>query len=520
MGSQYTIEQSAGGVVTLYEKTVTGNSYVSLKTSGVNIKGTKGFGFNDQWSFSHDLPQNPSLGGRGLKVQFGRGEQGTDVIVKGYSVDLADVVGAKPLDFVISFDENGNATNLKVGATYSADGVSASAGFSIDPHNPSDASQLRSITYDPNGNTYVTQYNISSSHAPYALVKVYGPTGLLIDELQRPIDPDIAAQISSGFLTPNDQCFLAETPISMWPTDPLFKPKADGTWDEELVLSKVWTKPISEIAVGDLVVSYDDKGRIYPGTVNRTMQNHATHILEFWGTGVTPGHAYLCGDGKFKDQHVPLMDILRTDGAIVRDNGTLIRAATNYEVGSMADMMIHATASMQKPDGSWTPQKTGKVRFGTRIILPDGKHMSFFEMAQQEGWKVSEDGYMVAMMKTENGVQEKKFHFPYAHGENLPKPEDYILQRSDVTLESIYAAGEWEQIGTRMPAPEGMIGLNTNHTSTLLQPSKPEPNIPPAFASRPDAPRRSERSLNRKQRKAQEAKQRKAAKKTHKRLVS
>jgi len=58
-----------------------------------------------------------------------------------------------------------------------------------------------------------------------------------------------------------------------------------------------------------------------------------------------------------------------------------------------------------------------------------------------------------------------------------------------------------------------MVGLNTNHTSTLLQPSKPEPNIPPAFAGRPDAPRRSQgHSMNRKQRKAMEAKQRKAAK--------
>jgi hypothetical protein len=108
MGSQYRIEQGAGGVVTLYEKSVTGSSYVTLKAPGVNIKGTKGFGHNDQWSFTHDLPQNPSLGGKGLKVQFGLGEQGTDVLVKGYSVDLADIVGAKPLDFVLSFDVHGN----------------------------------------------------------------------------------------------------------------------------------------------------------------------------------------------------------------------------------------------------------------------------------------------------------------------------------------------------------------------------------------------------------------------------
>ena len=48
---------------------------------------------------------------------------------------------------------------------------------------------------------------------------------------------------------------------------------------------------------------------------------------------------------------------------------------------------------------------------------------------------------MVSMMKGEDGtLQEQKFLFPYAHGEDLPKPEDYILARSDVTLEAIYAA--------------------------------------------------------------------------------
>ncbi len=69
-----------------------------------------------------------------------------------------------------------------------------------------------------------------------------------------------------------------------------------------------------------------------------------------------------------------------------------------------------------------------------------------------------------------------------------------------------------------------MVGLNTNHTSTLLQPSKPQPNIPPAFANRPDAPvsnaqRAARPAMNRKQRKAMEAKERKAAK-MRKRVVN
>ena len=136
---------------------------------------------------------------------------------------------------------------------------------------------------------------------------------------------------------------------------------------------------------------------------------------------------------------------------------------------------------------------------------------------------MSKDGYMTGNITDKDGItREEKFAFPYTNAANLPKPEAYILTRSQVTLEAIYQASEWEQIGTRMPAPASMVGLNTNHTSTLLQPSKPRPNIPPAFANRLDVPnvksttqRPAQPSpspfMNRKQRKAMEAKPRKAA---------
>ncbi|QBY01871.1 hypothetical protein E2K80_14995 [Rhodophyticola sp. CCM32] len=193
-----------------------------------------------------------------------------------------------------------------------------------------------------------------------------------------------------------NHCFLSDTPIQMWPLDPSIKPRADGSHDEKLVLSKVWEKLISEIKTGDVVVAYDSQGRLGPKRVLRTMINSSTHILDFWGTGTTPGHAYHCADGPLKGEHAPIMDILRRDGAVMRSNSKTIRAATNCEVGSMGDMMIHASARKQTPDGSWTEPKQGKVRFGTWIILPDGRHMSFMEMAANEGWRVSDDGYMVA----------------------------------------------------------------------------------------------------------------------------
>jgi hypothetical protein len=333
--------------------------------------------------------------------------------------------------------------------------------------------------------------------------------------------------ITTGQGTPYQQpkhCFLGDTLIQMWPCDLALKPRTDGTYDEPFVLSHVWRKPIREIKIGDVVVCYDERGNLHPSPVTSTMKSLASHILDFWGTGVTPGHAYFCADGKFKDKHVPLMDILRSDGAIMRADGTKVRAATNCKLGSMGDMMIHVGATKELPDGTWTEPKSGMARFGTRIILPDGRHRSFMEMAAEEGWKVTENGYMFGRVKLEDGrVVEHSFKFPYVHGTEVPKPEDYILARSAVTLQEIYAAGEWEQIGTELPAPAGMEGLNPNHKSPLLMRSKPRPNIPPAFANRPDAPvaqtqRAARPSMNRKQRKAMEAKERKAGK-LRKRLV-
>ncbi|MEP2783556.1 MAG: hypothetical protein ABJO67_21060 [Pseudoruegeria sp.] len=40
------------------------------------------------------------------------------------------------------------------------------------------------------------------------------------------------------------------------------------------------------------------------------------------------------------------------DGALKCSNGTMIRAATNCDVGSMGDMMIHASSTLQKPDST------------------------------------------------------------------------------------------------------------------------------------------------------------------------
>jgi len=59
-----------------------------------------------------------------------------------------------------------------------------------------------------------------------------------------------------------------------------------------------------------------------------------TRILDFWDTGVTPGHVYNCAVGPFNGGFAPLMDILRMDGALMRSDGTMFRSTTNCDVGS------------------------------------------------------------------------------------------------------------------------------------------------------------------------------------------
>jgi hypothetical protein len=137
-----------------------------------------------------------------------------------------------------------------------------------------------------------------------------------------------------------DQCFLHSTPILL----------ADGT-----------TKPIEAIRPEDRVMSYDASGNLVPARVTRTFVNDVAHVLDFHGTGVTPGHVFLCGAGRFAGRHVPLIDILRDDGAVVRQDGSLMRAATGFAVGSEDDRLIAVVAA----DGT-----TGWVRAVTR--LPEG----------------------------------------------------------------------------------------------------------------------------------------------------
>lgn len=151
-------------------------------------------------------------------------------------------------------------------------------------------------------------------------------------------------------------CFLAGTQISMW----------DGT-----------RKPIEDIRPGDWVLSFDENGNRVPGRVKRTFQNESKYILDYFGTFVTPGHVYRVVDGPSQGQYMPLIEILRSDAAIVTENGTLLRAATRCEVGSIGDRFVWAVLGEKESNGQVRITDKARLRIGSRVVLADGKTIRF-----------------------------------------------------------------------------------------------------------------------------------------------
>lgn len=296
-----------------------------------------------------------------------------------------------------------------------------------------------------------------------------------------------------------ENCFLAGTMIDMWPED--VKPNVNGLYDEKEVLAKVWKKPIEQITADDDVLSYDKDGNLKPGKVTRTFQNKAKHILDFHGLMMTPGHATFCAEGKFKDQHVPIIDILRSDGCIQKSDGTIIRAATNCPINSAGDRFIWAVTGETK-DGVTKVADKGKIRLGTRYITPEGNDVSVLDMIMSNDVVITEEGLI-----KHNANDPQGMPFRWAFSDKLPKPEAYVMQRSQLTTQDIYQHGEWEMaFPPQMPAPFAGEAGGSYKPNPVLQASAP-PNIPLSMENSPNKP-----TVSRKQRRAMEAKKRKANK--------
>lgn len=241
----------------------------------------------------------------------------------------------------------------------------------------------------------------------------------------------------------SERCFLAGTPIML----------ADGA-----------EKPIERIVPGDRVMSVNAGGNLVPGRVSRVFQKDATHILDFFGLMVTPGHVMLCGDGRYAGRYVTLLDILRSDGAVVDVEGRRIRAATGAEVGSELDLEIEAVAGRPTPEGLVVAE-AGRLRMGTRVILPTGADVALADLVAANDGRRTDEGLIAS------ASGDGPFLWPF--GLRLPRPEDYVLARSALTLADIYAAGEWETV----PAM-GLSTLEDQPLSGTRRREAPTPNLP------------------------------------------
>lgn len=196
------------------------------------------------------------------------------------------------------------------------------------------------------------------------------------------------------------------------------------------------TKSIESILTGDLVLSYDASGNLAPGRVTRTFRNEVSHLLDVHGLKVTPGHATLCGEGMFKGRHVPIIDILLSDGALVQADGTLVRMAINAPVGSVADALVKLSVAATPEDMQSDTLAEAEMRAGTLLFDRDGVPISVLDCLTAEGYAFDPETGLVAKP---GEAPHRLFWFG-----RLPRPEDYILTRSQETLEGILTDGEWE----------------------------------------------------------------------------
>jgi hypothetical protein len=209
--------------------------------------------------------------------------------------------------------------------------------------------------------------------------------------------------------SPAPRCFLAGTPILM----------ADGQ-----------EKPIEDIRVGDMVMSFDpsaDQGRgaLVPKPVSRTFQNVTRSIIDLRGLHMTPGHVCLTDDGRFET----IAEILLRDGILVEADGTRIRARTGAKLGSMEDTPV----LIAYPD-----EKTGKEIFvRARAGIPcrlirerDGtkRHVSLALMLRAYHQTLTPDGLLLGP----DGSLGEATDWPE---ESTPMDEDYrrnwVIQTAD-----------------------------------------------------------------------------------------
>lgn len=235
-------------------------------------------------------------------------------------------------------------------------------------------------------------------------------------------------------------CFLPDVMVDVW--------LAGSTTADDYMQSsgsdsapRSSRKPIEKIVVGDNVLAFDTKadhgrGALLPKRVTETYVNTVSTIIDFHGTGVTPGHVTLCGDGPYAGRCVPIIDILKSDGAIVKADGTLVRASTNCEVDSVDDAflwMAYAKTDKALAADDW---EVGKVRRGTKIIKDDGATTTIADMLTESGLTLLGNG----LVRYSDGSE-----LPARWFGELPTPEQYVLALSGLRLADLSDASRIEE---------------------------------------------------------------------------
>jgi len=221
-------------------------------------------------------------------------------------------------------------------------------------------------------------------------------------------------------------------------------------------------KPIDQVKVGEWVMSFDPdanngRGKLVPSQVTRTMVNHGQLLLDFHGTKVTPGHVFLTGEkspigkGVFKR----LIDILIEDGTVVNAEGTALRAATNFPVGSPEDRIVEVAEIW--PENGSIGSRPARLRAGTWLIGDDGAATTLLDSMTREGFELLPDG----RVSHRGGPSQ-----PMLILAPVPRPETYVLKRSGLTLEQIYAHACLRDV-----APAAMAAQAMRRSSGIAAPA-------------------------------------------------
>jgi hypothetical protein len=113
----------------------------------------------------------------------------------------------------------------------------------------------------------------------------------------------------------------------------------------------------------------------------------------------------------------------------VRADGTLVRMAINAPVGSTADAFVKVAHAPTPEDMRADILTDGEMRVGTLLFDREGTPISVLDCLTAEGYAFDPETGLIAK-------PGEALHPLFWFG-RLPRPEDYILTRSQETLEGI-----------------------------------------------------------------------------------